>query len=151
MTSMVCFQVMGYDQAIALAAQAGQLELNVMMPLIAYDLIHDACDEAFHRRMRELLSDSRFQRRVAEFAILHGHLDSLAQQGMLDVDPEGFDVMDQKLLRTIIEGVLLNSMYDLPSLDNVSKVVVDETVIEGEAEPYILYENNETQQAAAAD
>ena len=54
-------------------------------------------------------------------------------------------------LRTIIEGVLLNSMYDLPSLDNVSKVVVDETVIEGEAEPYILYENNETQQAAAAD
>ena len=37
---MVCFQVMGYDAAIALAAQAGQLELNVMMPLIAYDLIH---------------------------------------------------------------------------------------------------------------
>ena len=40
MTSMVCFQVMGYDSAIAFAAQAGQLELNVMMPLIAYDLIH---------------------------------------------------------------------------------------------------------------
>jgi aspartate ammonia-lyase len=40
MTSMVCFQVMGYDNAIALAAQAGQLELNVMMPLIAYNLIH---------------------------------------------------------------------------------------------------------------
>ena len=40
MTSMVCFQVMGYDTVIAFAAQAGQLELNVMMPLIAYDLIH---------------------------------------------------------------------------------------------------------------
>ncbi|MBD2311295.1 aspartate ammonia-lyase [Desertifilum sp. FACHB-1129] len=40
MTSMVCFQVMGYDSAIALAAQAGQLELNVMMPLIAHNLIH---------------------------------------------------------------------------------------------------------------
>ena len=40
MTSMVSFQVMGYDSAIALAAQAGQLELNVMMPLIAYNLIH---------------------------------------------------------------------------------------------------------------
>lgn len=40
MTSMVCFQVMGYDNAIALSAQAGQLELNVMMPLIAYNLIH---------------------------------------------------------------------------------------------------------------
>jgi aspartate ammonia-lyase len=40
MISMVCFQVMGFDRAIELAAQAGQLELNVMMPLIAYDLIH---------------------------------------------------------------------------------------------------------------
>ncbi len=40
MTSMVCFQVMGYDTAINYAAQAGQLELNVMMPLIAYDFIH---------------------------------------------------------------------------------------------------------------
>jgi len=39
MTTMVCFQVMGYDSAIALAAQAGQLELNVTMPLIAYNLI----------------------------------------------------------------------------------------------------------------
>jgi aspartate ammonia-lyase len=40
MMSMVCFQVMGFDRAIEMAAQAGQLELNVMMPLIAYDLIH---------------------------------------------------------------------------------------------------------------
>ncbi|NET10704.1 MAG: aspartate ammonia-lyase, partial [Symploca sp. SIO2B6] len=39
-SSMVCFQVMGYDSAIALCGQAGQLELNVMMPLIAYNLIH---------------------------------------------------------------------------------------------------------------
>jgi aspartate ammonia-lyase len=39
MISMVCFQVMGYDRSIEMAAQAGQLELNVMMPLIAYDLI----------------------------------------------------------------------------------------------------------------
>lgn len=40
MNNMVCFQVIGLDTAICLAAQAGQLELNVMMPLIAYDLIH---------------------------------------------------------------------------------------------------------------
>ncbi|HEX5734834.1 MAG TPA: aspartate ammonia-lyase [Blastocatellia bacterium] len=39
MTSMVCFQVMGNDQTIALAAQAGQLDLNVMMPVIAFDLL----------------------------------------------------------------------------------------------------------------
>jgi aspartate ammonia-lyase len=37
--NMVCFQVMGNDQAIALAAQAGQLELNVMMPVIAFNLL----------------------------------------------------------------------------------------------------------------
>ncbi|NJK33688.1 MAG: aspartate ammonia-lyase, partial [Oscillatoriales cyanobacterium SM2_2_1] len=40
MTNMVCYQVVGLDGAIALASQAGQLELNVMMPLIAYNLIH---------------------------------------------------------------------------------------------------------------
>lgn len=40
MLNMVCFQVIGLDTAITLAAQAGQFELNVMMPLIAYDLLH---------------------------------------------------------------------------------------------------------------
>ncbi len=44
-------------------------------------------------------------------------------------------------LRTILESVLLDSMYELPSLEGVSKVVVDESVIDGEAEPLILYEN----------
>ncbi len=39
MLNMVCFQVMGNDLTIALAAQAGQLELNVMMPLIAFNLM----------------------------------------------------------------------------------------------------------------
>jgi len=38
MLDMVCFQVVGNDAAIGLASQAGQLELNVMMPLIAFDL-----------------------------------------------------------------------------------------------------------------
>jgi ATP-dependent Clp protease ATP-binding subunit ClpX len=51
-------------------------------------------------------------------------------------------------LRTILESVLLNSMYELPTLDDVSKVVVDETVIDGDAEPLILFEN--TQQSIAA-
>ena len=44
-------------------------------------------------------------------------------------------------LRTILESILLNSMYELPSLENVSKVVVDESVIDGESEPFIVYEN----------
>jgi len=44
-------------------------------------------------------------------------------------------------LRTIMESTLLNSMYELPSLENVSKVVVDESVIDGDSEPFIVYEN----------
>ena len=38
MVNMVCFQVIGCDQAVLSATQAGQLELNVMMPLIAWNL-----------------------------------------------------------------------------------------------------------------
>jgi fumarate hydratase class II len=38
MLNMVCFQVMGNDLTVMLAGQAGQLELNVMMPIIAYNL-----------------------------------------------------------------------------------------------------------------
>ncbi len=34
MTAMVAFQVIGYDTTIIMAAQAGQLQLNVMMPVI---------------------------------------------------------------------------------------------------------------------
>jgi len=39
MLNMVCFQVMGNDLAVAAAAQAGQLELNVMMPVIIFNLL----------------------------------------------------------------------------------------------------------------
>ena len=45
-------------------------------------------------------------------------------------------------LRTIVEGVLLDTMFDLPSLENVSKVVIDEAVIQGSAEPYLIYDGN---------
>ena len=44
-------------------------------------------------------------------------------------------------LRTIMESVLLDTMYDLPSLENVSKVVVDESVINHQTEPYLIYTN----------
>ncbi len=39
MLTMVCFQVVGNDTAIALATQAGQLELNVMIPTVIYNLL----------------------------------------------------------------------------------------------------------------
>jgi fumarate hydratase class II/aspartate ammonia-lyase len=40
MLAMVCYQVLGLDAAVAWAASGGQLELNVMMPLVAFDLPH---------------------------------------------------------------------------------------------------------------
>lgn len=46
-------------------------------------------------------------------------------------------------LRTILENILLDVMYDLPSLQNVSKVVIDESVAKGEAKPFIVYESSE--------
>lgn len=51
-------------------------------------------------------------------------------------------------LRSIVEGVLLETMYDLPSIDNVSKVVIDENVIRGETAPILIY-NNPDKQAAS--
>ena len=40
MVNQVCFQVLGCDLTIAAAAEAGQLELNVMMPVIAWNALH---------------------------------------------------------------------------------------------------------------
>ncbi|WP_270667927.1 ATP-dependent protease ATP-binding subunit ClpX [Aeromonas sp. QDB12] len=52
-------------------------------------------------------------------------------------------------LRSIVEAVLLDTMYDLPSLKGVSKVVIDETVIKGDSAPLMIYDNPETQAAAS--
>ena len=46
-------------------------------------------------------------------------------------------------LRSIMESVLLETMYSIPSQKNVSKVVIDEAVIKGESEPLLMYESNE--------
>jgi len=52
-------------------------------------------------------------------------------------------------LRTILEQVLLDTMFNLPSLEHVSKVVVDEAVIGGQAEPYLIYRGNMQTRAAS--
>ena len=52
-------------------------------------------------------------------------------------------------LRTILESILLDVMYELPAMENVSKVVVDEAVVKGDAQPYIVYENADASRAGA--
>jgi len=54
-------------------------------------------------------------------------------------------------LRSILESVLLDTMYRIPSEENVSKVIVDESVIKGESEPLLVYENLESPKVAAED
>nr|VFK30215.1 MAG: ATP-dependent Clp protease ATP-binding subunit ClpX [Candidatus Kentron sp. MB]VFK34169.1 MAG: ATP-dependent Clp protease ATP-binding subunit ClpX [Candidatus Kentron sp. MB]VFK76728.1 MAG: ATP-dependent Clp protease ATP-binding subunit ClpX [Candidatus Kentron sp. MB] len=44
-------------------------------------------------------------------------------------------------LRSILEHVLLDTMYDLPSMDRISKVVVDKGLIEGNSDPIFIYES----------
>ncbi|HFD92227.1 MAG TPA: ATP-dependent Clp protease ATP-binding subunit ClpX [Gammaproteobacteria bacterium] len=54
-------------------------------------------------------------------------------------------------LRSILEHVLLDTMYELPSLEKVAKVVIDASVIEGESDPILIYEGGEKQLTLSKD
>ncbi len=54
-------------------------------------------------------------------------------------------------LRSILEHALLDTMYHLPSYENVEKVVVDASVIEGKSEPLLIFEGGEQQKLAASE
>ncbi|WP_066963783.1 ATP-dependent Clp protease ATP-binding subunit ClpX [Microbulbifer sp. Q7] len=78
----------------------------------------------------------------------------------LDFRPDALDAVASKAmerktgargLRSIMESVLLETMYDIPSLDNVAKVVIDEAVINGESAPLLVYEQAEKPQKAAPE
>jgi ATP-dependent Clp protease ATP-binding subunit ClpX len=49
-------------------------------------------------------------------------------------------------LRTILENVLLSTMYELPSQDNVVKVVIDASIIDGDNDPILVYDGGENRQ-----
>ena len=52
-------------------------------------------------------------------------------------------------LRTILEHVLLDTMYELPTMKNVVTVVVDEAVVEGDTQPYFVYQTEDEQEQRA--
>jgi len=72
MMNMVCYQVLGCDQAVASAAQAGQLELNVMMPVVSFNLgfmieiLGNAIRELTRRCVAGLAADTARCRDYAE-------------------------------------------------------------------------------------
>ncbi|AMX02735.1 ATP-dependent Clp protease ATP-binding subunit ClpX [Microbulbifer thermotolerans] len=78
----------------------------------------------------------------------------------LDFRPDALDAVAAKAmerktgargLRSIMESVLLETMYDIPSTDNVAKVVIDEAVIKGESAPLLVYESDSQPQKAAPE
>jgi ATP-dependent Clp protease ATP-binding subunit ClpX len=54
-------------------------------------------------------------------------------------------------LRSILESVLLDTMYEIPSLEGVSKVVIDASVIAKESEPLLIYAQQEQAQSDGTD
>ena len=53
-------------------------------------------------------------------------------------------------LRSILEDILLNTMFELPSLENVTEVVVNEEAARGDAEPLIVYSDAAVDESASA-
>lgn len=102
-------------------------------------------------------------------AILREPKNSLVKQYRKLFDMEGVEVdfrddaldevakkaMERKTgargLRSIMESVLLDTMFKLPSEDSVVKVVVDASVIRGETAPLLVYEKHETKKAMPED
>ena len=78
----------------------------------------------------------------------------------IDFRPDALDAVAERALerktgarglRSIMESVLLDTMYRIPSEEHVAKVVVDESVIKGESEPLLVYEKTEKPAKAASD
>lgn len=57
--------------------------------------------------------------------------------------------MGARGLRAILENILLDTMYDLPSLEGVNKVVIDENVVINSSNPILIYEQEEKKTAVA--
>ena len=78
----------------------------------------------------------------------------------LDLRPDALEAIADKAierktgargLRSILETVLLDTMYKIPSESDVIKVVVDQSVINGENEPLLVYEQKEAKKIASDD
>lgn len=78
----------------------------------------------------------------------------------LDIRPDALEAIAEKALarktgarglRSIMENTLLEIMYEIPSKDHVHKVVIDSSVVNGESDPILVYEQAETQKTASKE
>ena len=53
-------------------------------------------------------------------------------------------------LRSVIEGILLDTMFELPAMDGVEEVVISKEVVEGTAKPLYIYAENKDEAASAS-
>ena len=82
--------------------------------------------------------------------------EGVAWDAELDIRPGALAAIARKALkrktgarglRSIIEASLLDTMYDLPSQGNISRVVLDENVIDGDGKPLLIYNDEQGKSA----
>ncbi len=58
--------------------------------------------------------------------------------------------MGARGLRSILENILLDTMYDLPSQEGINKVVIDENVVNNSVSPILIYEPEHMKSASGS-
>lgn len=150
-------EVRGKDQEISLTDRLAEVEPQ---DLVKYGLIPE-----FIGRL-PVLATLRELDESALIQILQEPKNALTKQFTALFDMENVELefrtdalhaiarkaMDRKTgargLRSIVEAVLLDTMYELPSMENVSKIVVDENTIKGESKPIVIYDSKQEQAAS---
>jgi ATP-dependent Clp protease ATP-binding subunit ClpX len=85
-----------------------------------------------------------FKMENVELTFEEGALQEIARKAMTRK-------MGARGLRTILEGILLDTMYELPSLQEVTKVIIDKNILEPNAKPLLVYEKASRQVAGTKD
>jgi ATP-dependent Clp protease ATP-binding subunit ClpX len=150
-------EVRGKDQQVSLTDRLAEVEPQ---DLVKYGLIPE-----FIGRL-PVLATLRELDESALIQILQEPKNALTKQFTALFDMENVELefrtdalhaiarkaMDRKTgargLRSIVEAVLLDTMYELPSMENVSKIVVDENTIKGESKPIVIYDSKQEQAAS---
>jgi aspartate ammonia-lyase len=128
MVNQVCFQVMGCDMTVALACEAGQLELNVMMPVIAWNALHASTilREAMQAlrtrtvdglvvdegRARELLDRSTASATALSPYIGYAATAEIAKEAI----KTGRAIRDLVLARGLLEGAQLDAILSVDAM-----------------------------------
>jgi aspartate ammonia-lyase len=128
MVNQVCFQVMGCDLTVAIACEAGQLELNVMMPVIAWNALHASTIlreaiktlrsrtidgiEADEARARELLDRSTAAATALSPYIGYAATAEIAKESV----KSGRSIRDLVLERGLLDEARLNDILSVDAM-----------------------------------